>query len=68
MSFDPCDFGDPYTKKTVLWGEFNDHLTKTPVMPLYGSMMHNVAPGPDRAKVRSTTPRGFSKEFFNANR
>ena len=21
--FDPCDFGDAYTKKTCLWGEFN---------------------------------------------
>lgn len=68
MSFNPCDYGDPYTKKTVLWGEFNHHLIRTPVMPLYGSLMHNIPPGPDRAKIRSTTPRGFSKAFFNANR
>lgn len=23
FKFDPCDFGDPYTKKTCLWGNFN---------------------------------------------
>jgi len=23
MYFNPCDFGDPWTKKTCLWGEFN---------------------------------------------
>lgn len=24
LVFDPCDYGDPYTKKTALWGEFNN--------------------------------------------
>ncbi|MCK4817511.1 hypothetical protein KA005_17205, partial [bacterium] len=24
MYFDPCDYGDPYTKKTCLWGKFNE--------------------------------------------
>src|SRR5208282_1856863 len=28
-SFDPCDFGDPYTKRTNLWGHF------TPPTPLF---------------------------------
>ena len=23
MYFNPCDYGDPYTKKTALWGKFN---------------------------------------------
>jgi len=23
LIFDPCDYGDPYTKKTLLWGRFN---------------------------------------------
>lgn len=68
MSFNPCDFGDPYTKKTILWGDFNTNLNKTPVLSLYGSMMHNIAPGPIRAEIRSTTPPGFSRAFFNANR
>ena len=68
MVFKPSDFGDPYTKKTVLWGKFNDRLIKTPVLPLYGSAIHHVPPGPRRAEIRSTTPRGFSKSFFNSNR
>lgn len=68
MSFQPLDFGDPYTKKTILWGEFNDKLVKKPALNLYGSMMHNLWPSDSRAELRSTTPRGFSKAFFNANR
>lgn len=64
MSFDPCDFGDPYTKRTVLWGRFNTLLKYTPVLSLFGSMMHKIAPGPKR----STTPRGFARAFFEANK
>lgn len=33
MSFHPCDFGDPYTKRTLLWGNFNQNLIKNPVEP-----------------------------------
>jgi site-specific DNA-cytosine methylase len=69
-SFDPCDFGDPYTKRTLLWGNF------TPPMPLYsaaarnvveptmGSMMHTAVR--DKAK-RSVTPAGFARAFFESN-
>ena len=32
MTFNPCDYGDPYTKKTCLWGKFNAPV-KTPVEP-----------------------------------
>lgn len=66
--FQPCDFGDPYTKKTGLWGEFNRNLRKTPVEPTEGSKMHRMPPGPERAYLRSVTPAGFSKAFFEANR
>ena len=34
MIFNPCDYGDPYTKKTCLWGEFNEPI-KTPVEPKF---------------------------------
>jgi hypothetical protein len=40
MYFNPCDFGEPYTKKTALYGKFNTNLKPNPVFPLYGSMMH----------------------------
>ncbi len=35
MYFNPCDYGDPYTKKTCLWGSFNIP-EKTPVKPWGG--------------------------------
>jgi hypothetical protein len=67
LAFNPCDYGDPYTKKTILWGEFNERLVKTPVLPLYGSMMHSLPPSEQRAALRSATPRFFAKSFFESN-
>jgi len=67
-SFDPHDFGEPYPKKTILWGEFNNNLVKTPVLPLYKEYIHNQPPGEKRAEIRSATPAGFAKAFFQANR
>ncbi len=66
MYFDPCDYGDPYTKKTALWGEFKIPR-KTPVEPTEGSKMHLLPPSADRAALRSVTPLGFSRAFFEAN-
>lgn len=34
MYFHPWEFGDAYTKKTALWGEFNSNLRRTPVEPV----------------------------------
>jgi len=65
--FQPCNFGDPYTKKTGLWGEFNNQLVRNPVEPIEGSKMHKIFPGPDRQNIRSETPQGFATAFFNAN-
>ncbi len=66
MYFNPCDFGDPYTKKTCLWGEFNiPH--KTPVEPELGTFMASLTPSDDRSKLRSITPPGFAQAFFKAN-
>lgn len=67
LMFDPCDYGDPYTKKTVLWGTFNPNLPKNPVLPLYGSLMHSIPPSEKRQEIRSATPAGFAKAFFLAN-
>ncbi len=64
--FDPYDFGDPYTKKTLLWGKFNNPK-KSPVYPSEGSKLHKLPPSKDRAKIRSMTPPGFAKAFFEAN-
>lgn len=68
LTFDPCEFGDPYTKKTVLYGEFNSDLKKTPIDPVPG-VIHRVS-GWDKEKqktTRSKTPEGFAAAFFQAN-
>lgn len=67
MYFNPCDYGDPYTKRTALWGRFNDALTPTPVDPTEGSKFHRLPPSADRARLRSTTPSGFARAFAEAN-
>ena len=67
LIFDPCDYGDPYTKKTCLWGNFNIPK-KNPVKPTEGSKMHLLPPSKYRAALRSVTPLGFAKAFFEANR
>ncbi len=66
--FQPHNFGHPYTKKTMLWGQFNaKDIPIANVEPTEGSKMHNVAPGPERANIRSETPEGFSYAFFKGN-
>lgn len=77
-SFNPNDYGDPYTKKTVLWtgGGFvmppivkpGDLLSEpTWVEPTEGSKMHLLPPSPDRGDLRSETPMGFARAVFEAN-
>jgi hypothetical protein len=65
-TFHPCDYGDPYTKKTCLWtgGGFT-MPPKTPVEPTEGSKMHLMAPSDDRAQKRSETPMGFAQAVFD---
>lgn len=69
LSFDPCHVGDPYTKKTLIWGRFNADLPVAPVMPVEGSKMHLKYGGRSLAtkNARSVTPEGFSYAFFMAN-
>lgn len=66
LTFDPCEFGDAYTKKTLLWGDFNIP-ERNPVEPVEGSKMHLLPPSPDRAMLRSVTPKGFATAFFRSN-
>jgi hypothetical protein len=65
-TFDPNDYGDDYTKFTCLWGNFQPP-TKTPVPATAGSRMHRLSPSPERAALRSETPMGFSRAFFEVN-
>jgi len=78
FTFDPCDFGDPYTKKTDLWGYFNIPK-KNRVEPEFidfesgkrMSKMHyeTSCKSEDKRKIlRAITPPGFARAFFEANR
>ncbi len=74
FTFNPSDFGDPYTKKTCLWGNF---IAPLPIMvgevravaPTEGSMMWAKYGGKsERTKtMRSITPAGFARAFFEVN-
>jgi len=66
MDFNPCDFGDPYTKKTLLWGKFSIPKFKF-VDPIEGSKMHRIPPSDKRQEIRSITPTGFAQAFYKAN-
>jgi hypothetical protein len=70
LKFDPADYGDPWTKRTWLWGTF-----RRPVPPALralseGPWIHRkkgrVGVNADNAK-NSVTPPGFARAFFEAN-
>lgn len=74
LVFNPSDYGDPYTKRTLVFGDFNLPV-KTPVEP------QGARPGQPNAwysrmggksqrtkEYRSTTPPGFARAFMEANR
>lgn len=66
--FDPSNFGDPYTKQTLLWGQFNTDLPTANVKPTLGSLMHKLRGDVEEEKAqRSETPEGFAYAFFMAN-
>jgi len=66
--FDPCDYGEPYTKRTCLWtGGGFVMPPKAPVPATLGSAIHVMPPSADRANLRSATPMGFARAAFAAN-
>ena len=90
LVFDPYEYGDPYTKKTAIWGEFKEPR-KNIVKPR--EYKHNCGARdfvscvehfadlkqiPDgylektgltkRTVLRSMTPLGFAKAFYEANK
>lgn len=64
MAFDPSEFGDPYTKKTILWGVFNEKLNRQPCLFTLPGFIHHM---PSSSPRRSITPLGFSRAFAEAN-
>jgi site-specific DNA-cytosine methylase len=66
--FQPWWFGDPYTKKTGLWGTFNRDLPQSPVDPDPKSPIMQLGGKSERTKeLRSMTPLGFALAFYLAN-
>lgn len=77
-TFDPCDFGDPYTKTTCLWtgggfvmppviypGDMFEAPTWTE--PTKGSAIHVMPETDDRPDKRAETPPGFARAVYLAN-
>ena len=68
LKFDPCDYGDPWTKNTWIWGDFVPPLFGR-VKPV-GPLIHRKAGKRGVAKSDSenaVTPPGFARAFFEAN-
>lgn len=83
LTFHPCDYGDPYTKRTDLWGYYNmprkkpvelteqqarDCCINSRVMPKIPE--DYVVPDNFRPQQvrRSMTPQGFATQFYKANK
>jgi hypothetical protein len=70
--FEPWWYGDPWTKKTALYGHFNRALPRNEVTPQrvcsQGSWVQKLGGKSERTKeLRSATPCGFARAFFLAN-
>lgn len=60
-TWQPYEFGDPHTKATAVWGEFN--------IPVRGPFVQATCSAMDHgdADERAITPEGFARAFFEAN-
>lgn len=68
----PYMYGDAWTKKTALYGRFNIPTPCNIVEPLVynsqGSWLQSLGGNSERTKeLRSITPKGFARAFFEAN-
>lgn len=72
LKCDPCDFGDPWTKRIWLWGSFTTPR-RHPVTPVYPA--HRPPRHRDRTSMfssswrveRARTSAAFARAFFEAN-
>jgi len=72
--FEPCDFGDPWHKRTALWGSFSPPKRGPYVKPLgAGPFCRFCDPKGERREWcrnpdhRAITPPGFARAFCEAN-
>ena len=82
-TFQPYEYGDAYSKRTCLWGDFkmpNPTDIVEPEMVEYTTKKGETKrmskinwdsfklPKNERARLRSKTPQGFAKAFYEANK
>ena len=67
MTFNPYDYGDPWPKKTCLWGKFTPPEKNIVKIDPFQAGKITHATGTEQAEIRSETPPGFAKAFFKAN-
>lgn len=69
FTFQPWWYGDKHTKRTDLWGYFNEPKKKRGAKKPAIYKWENVKArdGMDRATVRAITPAKFATAFFKAN-
>lgn len=68
LKFNPCDYGDPWTKRTWVWGNFT-MPERSPVEPA-GPWIHRKKGKRGLARTDSQnaiTPPGFARAFSEAN-
>ena len=71
MSFQPYEYGDAWTKQTLLWGSFNQPAQRAPVRVTLkgrpGGRDRTTRLSGSARRARSETPPGFAQAFFEAN-
>lgn len=71
--FEPFHFGDAWSKRTALWGDFNRPRRGVHVQPIDGGGPICSECHPDNPRVcsradhRARTPAGFAQAFFEVN-
>lgn len=68
--FHPWHFGDNESKETGIWTGGGFVMPAPSVLIRPANVQQSVwqcAPGPERANIRSATPRGFAQAVFDAN-
>ena len=99
-TFQPWEYGDPWLKRTCIWGahtvpvktpcekpvagkgrwrvSLTNHLSPKPTAEQLSNLVktgmippdwiHRLGPCPERAMLRSITPPGFARAFYEANK
>lgn len=69
LRFDPADYGDPWTKRTWLWGRFTRPVPVA-LRPISDPLIHRKKGRRGVGKSdreNAITPPGFARAFFEAN-